>query len=549
MTLKPEPVGPIPENTARVAHAAFPKGNTVMRLRDEFGSIYCDADFQALFPVRGQPGLSPWRLAMVTVLQFMEHLSDRQAAEHVRARIDWKYALGLDLTDPGFRFSVLTEFRARLIAGHVETMLLDKLLTAFGERGLVKARGRQRTDSTYVLAAIRVLNRLEHLGETLRAALNDVAREAPEWLRTVAEPDWYVHYGSRIEEHAFPKGKAVREALAVRIGRDGFTLLDALDSERTLATLWDAPSVRALRLLWSQQFDRTDGQVQLRSAPELPPAGERFDSPYDVEAHFASKQETRWVGYKVHLTECCGPESPGVITHVTTTAAAVHDHRALPEIHAALKIKSLLPAQHLVDMGYVDARVLAESRSLYDIDLIGPARPSGSWRETTQGAYTAQQFRIDWENKQAFCPQGNSTYTWLEQQNKSGEPEFLAIFRDRECRACPARSSCTKARVGPRKLTLQTREWQQALEYTRDRQRTPEWKAIYKARAGVEGAISQGVRCFGVRQARYRGQAKVSLQEVASAAGMNVVRVARWLAGTPTARTRTSAFAALRPLT
>ncbi len=545
MTLKPKSVGPIPEDTIRVARAAFPKGSIVMRLRDEFGAIYHDHDFQALFSTRGQPGWSPWRLALITVLQFMEHLSDRQAAEHVRARIDWKYALGLDLTDPGFHFSVLTEFRARLIIGNVEALLLDNMLSAFRERSLIKARGQQRTDSTHVLAAIRVLNRLEHLGETLRAALNQVAHDVPAWLQTVAEPEWYVRYGSRIEEHDFPKGKVARETLAVQIGQDGFKLLDALDNEGDLQLVRDSPDVQALRLSWSQQLERKDGQVRLRTAPELPPAGERFDSPYDVEAHFASKRDTDWVGYKVHLTECCDHNAPNIITHVKTTAAALHEYRALPDIHAALEAKALLPAQHLVDMGYVDARLLAESRSRYDIDLIGPARPSNSWREATQSEYSTQHFHVDWEKKQATCPQGNTTYVWLEQENKSGEPEFLAIFRDRECRACPARSLCTKAKVGPRKLTLQTREWQEALEYTRERQRTGEWKAIYKSRAGVEGAISQGVRRFGVRQARYRGQAKVGLQELASAAGMNVVRIDAWLSGNPKARTRTSTFAAL----
>lgn len=425
-------------------------------------------------------------------------------------------------------------------------LLLDKLLIAFRERGLVKARGQQRTDSTHVLAAIRMLNRLEHLGETLRAALNQIAHDAPGWLRLTAQPEWYVRYGTRIEEHDFPKGKAVRQALAVQIGQDGFTLLDALDSNDTLQSMRDSPSVGALRLSWSQQFDRTDGTVRLRTAPELPPAGERFDSPYDVQAHFASKQATEWVGYKVHLTECCDRDAPIIITHVQTTAAALHDHRALPDIHEALKLKALLPAQHLVDMGYVDARLLAESRSQYDIDLVGPARPSGSWREAIQSDYSAQHFHVDWDKKQATCPQGKTTYAWLEQENKSGEPEFLAVFRDRECRACPARSLCTKAKVGPRKLTLQTREWQEALEHTRERQRTEEWKAMYKARAGVEGAISQGVRRFGIRQARYRGQDKVGLQECATAAGMNVVRVAAWFAGIPRARTRTSTFVALR---
>jgi transposase len=166
MSLRPDPIRPVPEGTARVARAAFRKGNPLLELRDELGTIFRDEDFADLFPRLGRPGLPPWRLALVTVLQFRENLPDRQAAEAVRARIDWKYLLGLELADPGFDHSVLCEFRARLLEGGAEERLLHKLLDACRARGLLKARGRQRTDATHVLAAIRVLNRLELVGET-----------------------------------------------------------------------------------------------------------------------------------------------------------------------------------------------------------------------------------------------------------------------------------------------------------------------------------------------------------------------------------------------
>src|SRR5215216_6570698 len=151
--LKPSPIEPVPEGTARVAKAAFRKGNPLLKLRDELGAIFVDADFADLFPRRGQPGLAPWRLALVTLLQFREDLSDRRAAEAVRARIDWKYLLGLELDDPGFDASVLCEFRARLLENGEERLLFDALLERLREMGLVKARGRQRTDSTHVLGA------------------------------------------------------------------------------------------------------------------------------------------------------------------------------------------------------------------------------------------------------------------------------------------------------------------------------------------------------------------------------------------------------------
>jgi transposase len=202
-----------------VAHAAFPKGHPYLTLRDHLGTIFQDEDFAALFPAWGYPGLPPWRLALVTIMQFRENLADRQAAEAVRARIDWKYLLGLDLTDPGFDFSVLSEFRDRLLAGSAAVLLLDKLLERCRTRGLLKARGQQRTDSTHGLAAIRVMNRLELVAETLRATLNELATVAPAWLQAMAPLAWYERYGKRIEETRLPQGQSRR--LCADGGRGG----------------------------------------------------------------------------------------------------------------------------------------------------------------------------------------------------------------------------------------------------------------------------------------------------------------------------------------
>jgi transposase len=198
VSLKPSSIADVPELTARVAHAAFPKGNAYLTLRDELGTIFGDSDFADLYPRRGQPALPPWRLALVTVLQFRESLSDRKAADAARARIDWKYLLGLELDDPGFDFSVLGEFRSSLLAGQAGERLLEKLLATCKDVDLIKQRGRQRTDATHVMASIRVMNRLELLGESVRAALNELASVAPEWVKGVAPAAWYEAYARRI---------------------------------------------------------------------------------------------------------------------------------------------------------------------------------------------------------------------------------------------------------------------------------------------------------------------------------------------------------------
>src|SRR5262245_43037472 len=159
MSLKATAVPPVPEDTARVARAAFRKGkgSPWITLRDELGALYQDADFAALFAIEGRPAEAPWRLALVTCFQFAEGLSDLQAADAVRSRIDWKYALSLPLDSPGFDDSVLSEFRTRLIEGQAEALLFEKVIELCRERKWLKTRGRTHTESTTILAFIRSL--------------------------------------------------------------------------------------------------------------------------------------------------------------------------------------------------------------------------------------------------------------------------------------------------------------------------------------------------------------------------------------------------------
>src|SRR6266567_6698120 len=260
MSLHPHVIAPVPEETARVARAAFPKGNPYLLLRDTLGTIFQDDDFTALFPLVGQPGLPPWRLALVTIMQFRENLADRQAAEAVRARLDWKYLLSLELTDPGCDFSVLSEFRDRLLAGSAGDLLLDKLLERCQALGLLTARGQQRTDSTHVLAAIRLMNRLELVAETLRAALNALATVAPDWLQGLAPLVWYERYGTRIEDTRLPQGQAKRDAYAQMVGEDGFALLDALEATETPEHLRELPLITTLRQTWQRHYERAAGE-------------------------------------------------------------------------------------------------------------------------------------------------------------------------------------------------------------------------------------------------------------------------------------------------
>jgi len=339
-------MAPVPQETQRVARAAFAKGNRYVRLRDEIGVVFDDPRFAPWFPTRGQPAESPWRLALITVMQFVEGLSDRQAAEAVRARIDWKYALSLELTDPGGDASVLCEFRARLVDGAAGPVLLEAMLSRLKDLGLLKARGQQRTDSTHVLAAIRTLNRLESVGETLRATLNSVATVAPNGLAGVAAPEWFERYAIRVEEYRLAKGEAARTALGEPIGTDGHTLLAAVDAPAAPAGLRELPVIQTLRQAWVHQFFVEDGVVRWRQAADRPPVGTRFDSPYDTDARYGNKRSTTWTGYKVHVTETCDTDAPHLIVHVETTPAPVTNSDLAAPIHQALVDRERLGTRH-----------------------------------------------------------------------------------------------------------------------------------------------------------------------------------------------------------
>ena len=436
-----------PHETARVARAAFPHGNVYMTMRDRVNLFYRDSTFADLFASpQGRPAESPGMLALITVMQYAEGLSDRQAADAVRARIDWKYALGLRLEDEGFHFSVLGRFRARVLEGGVEQRLLDDMLRQFREQKLLKARGCQRTDATHVLAAVRKLNRLETVGETLRAALNALAVVAPKWLVAHVTPDWFDRYGVRFEQYRLPQERVEQEELGATIGRDGTQLLSAIDDEGAPGWLGEVPAVAVLRQVWEQQYVKENGEVTWRSEKEMVPNSQRIESPYDVEARNKTKRCTNWTGYTVHVTETCDRETPNLITHVETTAATTNEVDMIGAIHQALQEKDLLPGEHLVDAGYVDAENLVSSDDEYGVDLCGPTPPDPSWQSKDESAFDIACFAIHWEAQQVICPQGKVSRSWHARTEK-GLPVIQVRFRTTDCRSCVARSQCTRAQT------------------------------------------------------------------------------------------------------
>ena len=567
MSLHPEPLPPVPEDTARIARAAFRRGNAYVLLRDRLGAVFADADFADLYPRRGQPAYAPWRLALVTLMQCREGLSDRRAADAVRGRIDWKYLLALDLDDAGFDFSVLCEFRARLLEHGAAERLLDRLLDAAREGGLLKARGRSRTDSTHVLAAVRVVNRLELLAETMRAALGAIAAAAPDWLREVASPEWHERYDRRVEDFHLPATPTKREAYAAQVGADGFRLLDALDGAGAPESMRELPAVLVMRRVWARHYERggrcseddvaggnhddTSSRVRLcpirgRGPGDHPDdhPNDRIESPYDSEARFRTKGSMGWVGYMVHLTETCDAARPRLIVRARAMPANTHEAGRTGAIHDALAAKGMAPSEHLVDSGYVSGAHIVAARERHGVDLVGPPRPDLSWQAREGSAFVADDFVVDWENHRVRCPEGRTSTTWGACTDKtSGRSYVRAGFSPKDCRPCVSRSRCTRARS--RRLLLMPRPEHEAVAAARARMKTEDGRRLYDQRRGIEGTISQGVRAFGMRRARYRGLPKMNLQSVIASAAIDLDRLAAWFADRPIAQTRTSRFAAL----
>ena len=550
--MQPRPWPEVPEETARVAKSAFRRGGSLpIRIRDELGSWYEDADFAVAYPVRGKPGISPAQLAMVTVLQFCENLTDRQAAVEVRGRVDWKYCLGLELADEGFDASVLAGFRERLVEGGAERVIFDRLLELLKRRGLVKGGGRQRTDSTHVLARIRELNRLELAGETVRAALEALAAAVPGWLAGVIDASWQRVYGQRIDELRLPESQTAREELAVQYGRDGYWLLEQVHGPGAPGWLRELPAVRALRQIWIQQYYREGEKVIRREEREhgLPPGRDRIVSPYDLEARYSEKHGMSWLGYKGHFTETVSdpadddpgtgrPAVPNLVTEVQTTHAAVPDVVMTGPVHDSLDASGLLPGEHAVDSGYVSADLLVSSR-LRGVTLLGPLLADTSAQART-GGYTTDMFAIDWDRRQATCPQGAVSSKWAPLRQRDGKQAISVRFATATCRACPARDKCTTAKWTGRQLFLRPREIHEAVTAARAGQDTRHWKDRYKTRAGVEGLMHQATCVTGIRRARYLGLAKTRLEHVAAATAINVIRLDAWYAGHPLDRARTT---------
>jgi transposase len=303
--------------------------------------------------------------------------------------------------------------------------------------------------------------------------------------------------------------------------------------------------VEVLRRVWLAQYYLDEGRVRWRKAGDLPPAGQRIDSPYDPEATYGHKRSTTWTGYKVHLSETCEDDQVHLITNVETTLAVTADVDQTAPIHASLAARGLLPGDHLLDAGYVDGELLVDSQAEHGVRLVGPVRPDVSWQAKAARGFDISHFVIDWEARRVTCPEGKTSVLWQPGRDRWGNEVVHTEFARRECLACGSRPLCTRAKTEGREMTIRPQERHEALQAARVQQETAGWKAEYARRAGIEGTLSEGIRGYGLRRCRYVGLSKAHLQHVITAAAMNLSRLAAWLAEVPREKTRVSRFARL----
>jgi transposase len=518
MSLHPTDRSAIPLDTAELGHKLLDAKDPYRLIGEQLSDLVTDQDFAALYSTLGGAALSPVILALITLFQLMEKLPDRSATAAARLRIDWKYALHVPLDWLGFHFTNLNHFRQRLLEHEAEYLVFDKLLQKLVALGLVRQRGKQRTDSMSVLGLLAKLSRLELVWETLRVAVKATQDHAPTWLEQNVPEAFLALY--LVERHDYDL-TALEIADALRqAGADGLWFIQQLT--HAPQAVQDLTELQTLRTVWAQQFEWADDGTYHGPRTHLEGHG-LIQSPHEPEARYREKRGKGWQGYVAQVTETAEAKGdPNFITDVALTDAQVSDVNALPAVQARLAERDLTPSEQYVDQAYVSGTRLAESAA-QDIQLVGPIASDAGH----PAQFTLSDFAIDLETPQATCPGGQTAAAWTTSTRPDGSHASTAHFGT-VCAECPLRAQCTTATSG-RTITIHEHH-AHVVQRRAEMQTEAFWQAMQR-RPPVEGTISQLAR-QGVRHARYRGQRKVNLQLIFTAVGVNLRRLLRvWATG------------------
>jgi transposase len=520
MCLKTQSPWPMPEETGRIGKRLLGENDPYRLIGDQLFAKWKEEEFADLYASEGKPGYSPVILAFVSVFQFMERLADRQAAQALRMRLDWKYALHLPLEDAGFDFRVLSEFRDRLIEGQAEQRVFEKLVEEIRGMGLIKERGKQRSDSLAMLVKVRRLSRIETVVETLRLAVVALVEGNREWCEEIIPPSWEDKYGERFVRQRYSEQEW--KEYEANIGNDGMWLLKRLTDGGAPAELQDLPAVQVLRTVSAQQFRETQGQMVYQDLKKYD-GHTQIQNPHDPEAHYSRKRKFEWLGDKVQLTETEDEGYPHIITDMVATDSNQTDYEELPLIQDRLIQRQCKPGEHYVDAGYLSGPNLAHSSDL-EIDLIGPLPEVVTPQDLLPNGITQAQFQMDPQHKIVTCPQGHQA-----RHPNRVVHAWSFHFPQKVCVACPLHSRCCTGQGG---RTVGMSMHYDLVQAARARQKTEVFKKDYhQHRSGVEGSLSALVRGHGMRVSRYIGQKKRNLQAIFTGCAANLKRTARWLAG------------------
>ncbi len=506
----------VPADTAAIGQTLLRVNDIYRQIGDRFDELMPSEDiFGPMYSHKGMPAVSPLLLALVTILQAMERLPDRVAARHVVTRLDWKYALHLPLGYLGFHFTDLHVFRERLMEHGQERLMFNEVLAKLKAMGLIKARGKVRTDATHIVALVHRLSQLELVRESIRVVLDAVSGVARTWVSETVPAAFSETYGERQNDYRLSDSQIAKQLLEA--GRDGFWLVARIDQSAPAAAR-TLPQVQVLRRVLAQQFPQ---------GPESGPSKERpagravIETPHDHEARSSKKRQKAWVGYKAHITETCDDKLPSLIVDVEVTDATEADNDQLPKIQERLAERSMQPAEQLVDQAYMSGPNLARSAE-QGIDLVGRLQQDLGAPE----GYRQADFEIDEEKQEAICPAGHRSVVWSEKPIGDGEwCEIKIRFARKSCEECRAFGVCTSSMQG-RSLTLNP--YRDLLEACRARAKSEEFKQEFRLRSQVEGSVSELVRGYGARYARYRGRTKSQLQACFAATAANLRRTIRW---------------------
>lgn len=508
----------IPADTAAVGQQLFAPTNAYRQLGDRFNELFPEeVVFAPLYDPLGRGAIPPLLLALVTVFQMLEKIPDRLAAEMVVSRMDWKYALHLPLGYAGFHWTVLTDFRQRLLEHAQERLLFEELLPRLQALGLIKPRGKMRTDSTHVLGVVAQLSQLELVTESLRVAVRAVLALAPDWSAAALPASFCETYVERASDYRLSQAEAQRRVR--QAGQDGFWFVGQLDRTAPEAVR-HLSEVEVLRTVLAQQFPEGAGKPP---ASPRPTGRDVIESPHEPEVRYGTKRQQHWRGYKMQVTETCGADYPHLVVDLEPTHALAPDSPELPKIQARLEVQGTLPGEQYVDQGYPSGQRFQESAergiTLMGVPLEDP-HPRAGFRQT--------DFQIDRTAKLATCPAEETSRVWSERQHAWDQPPTIEIrFDGATCQACRFWGPCTQS---PQGRSLEVHAYHALLSARRAEAQTELFQVKMQLRAGIEGTISELVRAHRLRFARYRGQPKLRLQALFTAIAVNLKRITRWWA-------------------